>query len=1077
MSIFAKLHHETKYSYDRLVSLGPQIIRLRPAPHCRTPVTAYSLTVTPANHFINWQQDPHGNWLARFVFPEKTHEFSITVDLTAELAVYNPFDFFVEDYAASFPFRYQDDLRQELAPYLQVEPQGPAFSRFMESLPVSAPVTVNYVVDLNHRVSQAIRYLVRMEAGVQSPEDTLSLGSGSCRDSGWLLVHILRHLGLAARFVSGYLIQMKPDVGALDGPSGTDHDFTDLHAWAEVFLPGAGWVGLDATSGLMCGEGHLPLAATPNFQSAAAISGLVEPAQVDFHFEMRVDRFNEKPRITLPFSDEAWAALDTLGEKVDSDLVKHDVRLTMGGEPTFVSIDDFQAPEWNTEAIGPQKRVRADELARRLADAFAPGGLLHYGQGKWYPGEPLPRWNFAIYWRKDGKPIWQDQSLIAREASDTPVSASIAQRLMAGIVSRMGLDRQHVLSAYEDPAQLILKNANLAGESLGRDEDEGARMARLLAESLKNPKGYVIPLRHSFDGNHWLSEKWQMSRGKLFLTPGDAPVGFRLPLSSLPTLEPEDYPYIVEPDVSELTGDLDALFVPATAPAKENTNVRTALAVESRDGRICIFMPPVSRVEHYLQLLRAIEDVAGELRIPVHIEGYAPPNDPRVEVLKVTPDPGVIEVNVHPAKSWRESVDITTRLYEEARLARLGTEKFMLDGRQLGTGGGNHVVIGGASPADSPFLRRPDLLKSIILYWQRHPALSYLFSGLFIGPTSQAPRIDEARHDDLYELEIAFGLISKPDAKKPTPPWLVDRLFRHLLTDMTGNTHRVEICIDKLYSPDGPAGRLGLVEFRSFEMPPHSRMSLAQQILLRAAVARFWKEPLEGECVRWGTSLHDRFMLPHFVWADFLDVLNDFELVGYKFDPAWFEAQRLFRFPVHGVVQHGGVKLEISHALEPWHVLGEEGSSTGTVRFVDASLERVQVRAEGLNLARHAITCNGRRVPLASTGREGEYVAGVRFKAWQPTAALHPTIPVHAPLKFDIVDMWNNVSLGGCVYHVQHPGGRNHETYPVNSYEAEARRLSRFQNHGHTPGKIKVPVEETSMEFPLTLDLRRRLAV
>jgi len=1109
MSIHVALHHRTHYRYDRPVMHSPHIVRLRPAPHCRTPILSYSQKILPADHFINWQQDPFSNYLARIVFQKPARELLVEIDLVAEMAVYNPFDFFLEDYAEKFPFLYEPALRIQLAPFLETQPATPLLKKFLDSINRDKTRTIDFLVNLNQSVWKRIKYVIRMEPGVQTPEKTLELGSGSCRDTGWLLVNILRHLGLAARFVSGYLIQLRPDVKSIDGPSGTDRDFTDLHAWAEVFLPGAGWIGLDPTSGLLAGEGHLPLACSPTPSGAAPICGAVDECKVEFAHEMSVTRIFESPRVTKPYTEEQWKKIEALGHRLDEQLAKGDVRLTMGGEPTFISIDNMDGEEWNFTAVGPEKRKLADGLIRRLKNHFAPGGLLHYGQGKWYPGESLPRWALACYWRKDGVPIWTNPDLFALETRDYGHTDADAKEFINHLVDKLKVNHKHVLPAYEDVWYYLWRERRLPAnvdplQSNLEDKEERDRLAKVFNQGLSKITGYILPI-HKHE--RWTSGPWFVRSQTLFLLPGDSPIGLRLPLDSLPWVLPTDYPYIYPLDpmgpLPPLPGremlfsqirfqsakDGSQTEKESNADGKDNKGnaedenaafqikpqqsadwvVRTALCVEPRNGRLHIFMPPVRSTEDYLELISAIELTAVDLKCPVVIEGTPPPNDARLNNIKVTPDPGVIEVNLHPAHDWPELVHNTEVLYEEARQSRLGAEKFMIDGRHVGTGGGNHIIIGGATPADSPILRRPDLLRSLVNYWQNHPSLSFLFSGLFIGPTSQHPRIDEARNDSLYEMELAFKQVPEHG---DIPPWLVDRIFRNLLVDSTGNTHRSEFCIDKLFSPEGSAGRLGLVEMRAFEMPPHARMSLTQQLLLRALIARFWDNPYRQDLVRWDTELHDRFMLPHFVEQDFGDVIEDLNESGVPVQLDWFYPHMEFRFPHYGNVTYRGINLEIRHALEPWHVLGEHGAAGGTVRFVDSSLERLQVKVSGMTDSRHVVACNGHAMPLHPTGTEGEYVAGVRFRAWQPPECLHPTIGVNTPLIFDLIDGWNGRSIGGCTYHAAHPGGRNYTTLPVNAYEAESRRLARFDKNGHTPGPFKPLPAAVNPDFPMTLDLR-----
>jgi uncharacterized protein (DUF2126 family)/transglutaminase-like putative cysteine protease len=1085
MTLHVALTHRTTYRYNKPITLGPQTIRLRPAPYARTPIISYALKIEPQPHFLNWQQDPQGNFLARVVFPERVTHFDVTVDLVADMATINPFDFFLEPEAEVTPFTYDPVLEQELAPFRRLETPGPLLAALIESCPKEPGRTIDRLVALNRLIQERTAYIVRMEPGVFTPEETLALGKGSCRDSAWLLVNLLRHLGFAARFVSGYLIQLVADVKPLDGPEGPTSDFTDLHAWAEVYLPGAGWIGLDATSGLLAGEGHIPLAASPEPASAAPISGLAEPAEVEFGFEMKVVRLRETPRVTKPYSQRQWQDILATGYRVDQALTDGEVRLTMGGEPTFVSSSDTEAAEWNTDALGPTKRTLAGRLMRKLMPLWAPGAALVHALGKHYPGEQLPRWAIHAHWRRDGVPVWRDPGLLAGDDDKGHAGYAQAAAFAASLAGRLGVNPQFVRPAFEDVHYYLWKEQRLpvnvvAEDAKLRDPLEREQLARVFAQGLGSPVGSVLPLRRvARDGTRvWNSGKWFFRSDVLFLVPGDSPIGLRLPLDSLPWADPAKAEIEVEADPFAQLGDLPGAAGAAAAakaampPDEAAEPVRTALTVEARGGKIHIFYPPLYAAEDWLELTACVEAVAAEHGTKVVLEGYLPPRDPRLQTFSITPDPGVIEVNIHPAEKWPDMVERTEQLYVTAREVGLAAEKFMLDGRHVGTGGGNHVVMGAARPEDSPFLRRPDLLKSLLGFWLNHPSLSYLFSGLFIGPTSQHPRIDEARQDSLNELEIVFRQI---EPHKPVPPWLTDRLFRNILADATGNTHRTEFCIDKMYAPDSATGRLGLVEMRALEMPPDARMSAAQMLLMRSVLAAFWQTPYERRLVRWGTRLHDEFMLPFYVQRDFADALEELAQFGFPLDPAWFEPHFAFRFPKIGDTSVRGIGLELRHALEPWHVLGEESSAGGTARYVDSSAERLQTRVTGWVEERFALSCNGVEVPLSATGTAGEFVGGVRFKAWNPPSALHPALPAQTPLIFDIYDRWTGRSLGGLSHHVAHPGGRNYETFPVNANEAEARRRARFFAFGHTPGASAAPERAPGAEHPRSVDLRRAL--
>jgi uncharacterized protein (DUF2126 family) len=773
---------------------------------------------------------------------------------------------------------------------------------------------------------------------------------------------------------------------------------------------------------------------------------------------MSIRRLNDASQPAKPFTEEDWQRVEQLAHGVDSDLGAQNVRLTMGGEPTFVGLDDVESPQWNIDALGPMKRSRGLALIQCLRDQVAPGAMLHYGQGKWYPGEPLPRWALSCCWRADQVPVWENIDLIASENEHYGFGAVDALKFIEALSHRLEVSFENILPAYNP-------------------DDRSAE-----------PAGYILPLRRRQPAGRlcWSSQLWFPRPEPLFLSPGDSPIGYRIPTESMPWVAPDelDYEYENAPftdrirlpscavrrmdrfEKNPMADSLPAVSSPAeTAPVL----IRPSLCVQAREGRLHVFLPYLSQLADYLDLLAAVEDTCQYLHKPVWLEGYPPPSDPRLRSFSVTPDPGVLEINLPPASHWDELERINTLLYREAHRNRLTAEKFSYNGSHLATGGGSHIAIGGATVLDSPFLRRPDLLRSMLAFWQNHPSLSYLFSGMYVGPTSQSPRVDEARMDALYELEVAFSNLPARDC----PPTIVDGLFRNLLVDVTGNAHRAEFCIDKLYPPEGLGLRLGVLELRAFEMAPHVRMGLIEMLLIRALVCMFWRRPFEGGLIRWGTALHDRFMLPHFVKRDFFDVLAQLRQSGYNFEEKWFAAQLEFRFPKIGSIAAEDVELELRQALEPWNVLAEETSSGRTVRAVDSSFERIQVRVSGFEAeSRYGVVCNGRRVPLCASGKPGEAVAGVRFRARQLSASLHPTIPVHAPLIFDLMDRWKERSIGRCTYHVGSPDGCAYSARPANATEAAARRRERFQRSVSAPGLMPAPEEPCNSIFPMTLDLR-----
>jgi len=745
-----------------------------------------------------------------------------------------------------------------------------------------------------------------------------------------------------------------------------------------------------------------------------------------------------------PFSSDQWNAINALGHQVDRELHAARVDLTVGGEPTYVSAQDRDSLQWRYTALGEDKRRIAGNLLSRLQKRLSrPGSLLHYGLGKLYPGEPTPRWALGCFWRLDDEPLWRNPSLLAADVVEGRSTWQDAKAFITELMHCLAVPPEAAIAAYESDAT--------------------------------EPAGFLLPLLTTEVAGQitWQSCLWTGFEGSLTLAPGDAAIGLRLPLDQIA----EAGTVLIEA-LPDLAADpIRPLLEMPLAPAN---SIRLALCVEVRQGVLHLFMPPIASARSYADVLTAIEATAEVLDQAIVIEGYTPPLNQGIQGFQITPDPGVLEVNIHPAAHWPDLVFLHKTLDDAAIACGLTCEKYGADGRVLGTGGGAHITLGGVVPNQSPLLRRPDLLRSFITYWQHHPSLSYAFSGQYIGPNSQSPRVDEGRHDNLYELEMAFLTLAP---RKSVPPEVIDRLLSPLLQDVSGNTHRTVLCIDKLFPVQVPRLQLGLLEFRSFEMPSHTGLRLLQMLLLRAFVAWFWRHPCTKPLCRWGADLRDRWLLPYYLHQDFQTVLADLQAAGYPLQASWFTAWWERRFPQYGTVSlldNPLRRLELRAALEPWPVIGTMDGG-GASRPVDNSMERIQVmltgavgdrpQREALG-DRYAVLCNGHRVPMRSTGTAGDYVGGVRFRARSTQTAPHPALAPHAPLVFQVLDTWQQTFLGGAIYHVQPPSGEPDQTLPESFEEARSRLTERFVplQRGTFPDTI--PPLILHPDTPMTLDLR-----
>jgi len=1005
------LRHRMVYRFDRAVRLSTHWLRLRPAPMNRARIQAYSLRVEAEPHFLNWVRDPFENHLARLDLPEPMMRLGLDVEILAELAPVNPFDFLLDDDVVRYPFEYRAPLRRELAPYLAQRTAGPLLERWLARLDRGAAGTIEVLSRTTRAISESLPVHASMRPGAVDAEAVLAHGEANPWALAWLATLGMRSLGLAARFVSGYYIKLGAEGAAPDAAQ---------HAWSEVFLPGAGWVGVDPTSGMFAAEAHIALAAATDPVRALPVVGYCESCRETQHVAVTAHKL--EPRAPdWPLSERQWSDVCAAGQRVDAGVERAQLELTCAAAVNFVASEAHDAPEWNTTALGADKRQAAERMSERLHAEIAPGGVVQEGQSAWFAGEPAPRWRLSLVRRRDGNPVWRERRWLAGFGDAASSTAADAHAFGKALARALGVDSACLLPAYEDAAPSQLgATGPLPDAARLRDPEQRRLLLQRVLQGEADLRGYVMPLHWDPVAACWRSGRWRLRRDAVYLLAGSAPMGYRLPLDSLPAAAGELAPEPAErcpldalTPLGEVHAAVNARLARDDAGASSAGAPRTALCIELRAGVLHVFLPPLTHLEYYLDLVACIEHSAAQCGVPVRIEGYGPPDDPRLDRFDLEPDAGVLRVQLPAMDSWRAQSVLLEAVYGHARAVGLQAARVTGSGGRQPPGAVTPLALGGSSPAQSPFLRRPALIGSLIAYWHRHPSLSYFFSGRSIGRGGNAPRPDEGRDDALYELELVLRRL--PDDASDTP-WLADRLLRHLLTDAAGDMHRAEFDVDALYSPGRAAKRQGRIVLRTLQAPPSARLTALQILLVHALLMRFAQIPERGPLESWGAALHDRFLLPRLLWQDLAAVLEDVRAVGVPMDPAWFEPLLDVHFPLLGSMHFANLDIDLRQAHEPWPVLSEEASGGGMARFLDSAADRVEVRCMGLTPSRHVLECNGLRVPLQPTGVRGEFVAGIRFKAWNPPATLHPTVEPVDALVLNMIDSWSGRLLGGCTY-------------------------------------------------------------